>query len=180
MAQANCQIEFRSTDNVLTLVSTKPIEEGETLIVATFEASSAKPEVATSTEIPTEADFPPLGEEASSESLKPAPVEQRAASPSYAEVVVDAPSSDEKPVESTDAAPSHVAPEAVQEAVQEDVQEVDQEIVPEPTQEKEDSQLSSYAEVAAEEPSSDADVVANDDVTSSQEFEKVEETPEVL
>lgn len=116
------------------------------LIVATFDASSAKPEAATSLVTHAEADFPPLVEEASNESLESAPVEQRVDSPSYAGVVAEAPS-DNKP---TDAAPSQVTQEASSE----------------PTQEKEISQPSYYAEMAAEELSSNAGVIAHN-ITSS-------------
>lgn len=163
LAEANCQVEFRSGDYVLTLVSTKPIKKGEGLIVTTFDSSSAKVEA----EVPTEADFPPLIEESSQETPELSQTEPETPAPSYAEVVVEAnASSEEKHVESSDKAPSYS--EAVQDSA------------PEPVKEKfaDSREVPSYAEVAAEEPSADSDVITHEDITSSQEFEKVDGTPE--
>ncbi|KAJ9062753.1 mitochondrial import receptor subunit tom20 [Entomophthora muscae] len=163
LAEANCQVEFRSGDYVLTLVSTKPIKKGEGFIVTTFDSSSAKGEA----DIPNEADFPPLVQEDSQKTPEIAHIESGTPTSSYAEVVAESPEpSEEKHAESSDATPSY--------------SQVVQDSAPEATKEKdaESHAAPSYAAVAAEEPSAGSDVITHDEVASSQEFEKVEATPE--
>ncbi|KAI0223066.1 mitochondrial import receptor subunit tom20, partial [Massospora cicadina] len=181
LAEANCRVEFRNNDYELSLVATKPIKKGDMLTLLTFDASTAEPKAVEKSAITAGTDFPPLVSEGSAEMVdtsKPSDVAVETSVPSYAKVVSEPPelASNQKPAESSDV-PSYaqVARDDVSVLkVDEKLEDSDKMEDLETSSEAEFTQASSYADIAAEPPAKDSDVIYPDEVTSSQEFEKVE------
>lgn len=169
--EANCQAEFKNQDYELSLVAIKPIKKGDVLSLLTFDASTAKPKATKATVDSVGTDYPSLVSEGSTEllgALKPLNV---ATEPSYAKVVSEPPElgSSQTPSKASDA-PSYA--QVTRDSVVEPKDEKAE--APEGLSEAELAQAPSYAAIAAEPPAKDSDVLYPEEITSSQEFEKVE------